>query len=89
MNRQEVKDIVYEHLIGLFYDKHEFEIQMSQYPNDGEDRQLYNEIRLDELDVITFINELEKAFNIQIDDYLFNHDCTVRNIIDYLYDKLK
>ena len=89
MNRQEIKNIVYEHLIELFCDKHEFEVQMSQYPNDGEDRFIYNEVELDELDVIIFITKLEKTFDINIDNELFRYNCTVRNIIDYIYDKLK
>ena len=89
MNRDEIKEIVYQKLIGLFYDKHEFEVSMSQYPNDGEDRQLYGEIKLDSLDILTFIIELEKEFNIQIDNNLFRYDCTVRIIIDYIYEKIK
>ena len=89
MSREDIKKIVYEKLTELFYDKNEFEVKMSQYPNDGEDRQLYGEIQLDSLDVLTFIINLEKEFHIQIDNDLFKYDCTVRDIIDYIYDKLK
>jgi len=89
MKREEVKEIVYRYLAKLFYDNHEFEIKMTQYPNDGEDRQLYTEIQLDSLDILTFIISLEKEFNIQIDNDLFRYDCTIRHIIDYIYDKLK
>ena len=89
MSREEIKKIVYEKLTKLFYDEHEFEVKMSQYPNDGEDRQIYDEIKLDSLDVLTFIINLEKEFSIQIDNDLFRYDCTVRDIIDYIYDKLK
>jgi len=89
MTRQEIKNIVYSKLIGLFLDENEFKVQMSQYPNDGEDRQLYTEIKLDSLDILIFITNLEKEFSIMIDDDLFKYDCTVRNIIDYIYDKLK
>lgn len=89
MSREEIKKIVYEKLTGLFYDEHEFEVEMSQYPNDGEDRQLYTEVHLDSLDILTFIISLEQEFNIQIDNDLFRYDCTVRNIIDYIYDKLR
>jgi len=87
MSREEIKKIVYEKLTRLFYDKHEFEVEMSQYPNDGEDRQLYTEVHLDSLDILTFIISLEEEFNIQIDNDLFRYDCTVRNIIDYIYNK--
>jgi len=89
MSREEIKKIVYEKLIELFYDEHKFEVKMSQYPDDGEDRFIYNEVELDELDVITFIIQLEKTFDINIEDDLFRYDCTIRNIIDYIYDKLK
>jgi len=89
MSREEIKKIVYEKLTELFYDKIEFEVKMSQYPNDGEDRFIYNEVELDELDVITFIMKLEKTFDINIENDLFRYDCTVRNIIDYICDKLK
>ena len=89
MSREKIKKKVYEKLIGLFYNKHEFEVEMSQYPNDGEDRQLYTEVYLDSLDVLTFIISLEQEFNIQIDNDLFRYGCSVRNIIDYIYDKLK
>lgn len=89
MSREEIKKIVYGKLTRLFYDKHEFEVEMSQYPNDGEDRQLYTEVHLDSLDILTFIISLEQEFNIQINNDLFRYDCTVRNIIDYIYDKLR
>jgi len=89
MKREEIKTIVYKYLTNLFYDKHEFEVEMSQYPDDGEDRQLYTEVHLDSLDILIFITNLEKEFNIIIDDDLFKYDCTVRHIIDYIYDKLK
>lgn len=89
MTREEIKKIVYKQLINLFFDKHEFEVSMSQYSNDGEDRQLYTEIGLDSLDILTFIIKLENEFGIQIDNDLFRHDCTVRTIIDYIYDKIK
>ena len=88
MNREEIKKIVYQYLTNLFYDKHEFEVEMSQYPNDGEDRQLYTEVHLDSLDILTFIISLEKEFNIQIDNDLFKYDCTVRDIIDYIDNKI-
>ena len=88
MSREEIKKIVYEKLTRLFYDKHEFEVEMSQYPNDGEDRQLYTEVHLDSLDILTFIISLEKEFNIQIDNDLFRYDCTVRHIIDYIDNKI-
>ena len=90
MSREEIKKIVYEKLTELFYDEHEFEVKMSQYPNNGEDRFIYNEVELDELDVITFIDELENAFNnIHIEDGLFRYDCTIRNIIDYIYNEFR
>lgn len=89
MKREEIKEIVYRYLANLFYDNHEFEIKMTQYPNDGEDRQLYTEIQLDSLDILTFIISLEKEFNIQIDNDLFRYDCTIRHIINYIHDKLK
>ena len=88
MTRQEIKNIVYSKLIGLFLDENEFKVQMSQYPNDGEDRQLYTEIKLDSLDILIFITNLEKEFSIVIDDDLFKYDCTVRNIIDYIDNKI-
>ena len=88
MTRQEIKTIVYKYLTNLFYDKHEFEVEMSQYPYDGEDRQLYTEVHLDSLDILIFITNLEKEFSIVIDDDLFKYDCTVRNIIDYIDNKI-
>lgn len=88
MKREEIKTIVYKYLTNLFYDKNEFEVEMSQYPNDGEDRQLYTEIKLDSLDILIFITNLEKEFNIQIDDDLFKYDCTVRDIINFIYKKI-
>ena len=88
MKREEIKEIVYKYLTNLFYDKHEFEVKMSQYPNDGEDRQIYGEIQLDSLDILTFIISLEKEFSIQIDNDLFKYDCTVRDIIDYIDNKI-
>jgi len=89
MSREEIKKIVYEKLTELFYDEHEFEVKMSQYPDDGEDRFIYNEVELDELDVITFIMKLEKTFDINIEDDLFRYDCTIRNIIDYIYNEFR
>jgi len=88
MKREEIKTIVYKYLTNLFYDKNEFEVEMSQYPNDGEDRQLYTEIKLDSLDILIFITNLEKEFNIQIDDDLFKYDCTVRDIINFIDKKI-
>ena len=88
MKREEIKAIVYKYLINLFYDKHEFEVEMSQYPDDGEDRQLYTEVHLDSLDILIFITNLEKEFSIVIDDDLFKYDCTVRHIIDYIYKRI-
>lgn len=88
MSREEIKKIVYEKLTELFYDEHEFKVKMSQYPNDGEDRFIYNEVELDDLDVITFIMKLENTFDIDIEDDLFRYDCTVRNIIDYIDNKI-
>ena len=76
-------------MTNLFYDKHEFEVEMSLYPNDGEDRQLYTEVHLDSLDILTFIISLEEEFNIHIDNDLFRYDCTVRNIIDYIYNEFR
>lgn len=89
MERQEVKEIVYKCIKNIFIDENEFNIFMTQHSNDGEDLFLYNEIELDSLDILTFIIELEKEFNIIIDDTLFNNDCTLRIIIDYIYDKKK
>ena len=88
MSREEIKKIVYEKLTELFYDENEFEVKMSQYPDDGEDRFIYNEVELDELDVITFIMKLENIFDMDIEDDLFRYDCTVRNIIDYIDNKI-
>ena len=88
MKREEIKKIVYQYLTNLFYDKHEFEVEMSQYPNDGEDRQLYTEVHLDSLDILIFITSLEKEFSIMIDDDLFKYDCTVRDIINYIDNKI-
>lgn len=89
MEREEIKEIVYHYLSNLFYNEHEFEIMMTSRPNDGEDQMLYKELILDSLDILTFIIELENKFNIQIEDKLFKNDCTCRDIIDYIYDKLK
>lgn len=87
MNREEIKDIVYNKLSGLFYDENEFNTFLSTHSNDGEDQQLYNELHLDSLDILTFIIELEKEFNILIDDDLFKNDCTIKDIINYIYGK--
>lgn len=89
MDREEIKKIVYRLLKAIFIDEKEFNVFMTQHPNDGEDLFLYNEIELDSLDILTFIIELEKEFNIIIDDKIFNNDCTLRNIIDYIYGKKK
>ena len=88
MCREEIKKIVYKYLTNLFYDKREFEVEMSLYPSDGEDRQLYTEVHLDSLDILTFITSLEEEFSIMIDDDLFKYDCTVRHIIDYIDNKI-
>lgn len=87
MTRQEIKDIVYNKLKAIFIDEHEFEVFLSKYPNEGEDLLLYNEIELDSLDILTFIIELEKEFNININDDIFNQDCKLRDIIDYIYER--
>lgn len=89
MVRQEIKNIVYNKLKAIFIDEHDFEVFLTKYPNDGEDLLLYNEIELDSLDILTFIIELEKEFNINIDDNIFNKDCKLRDIIDYIYERKK
>ncbi|MBR6907175.1 hypothetical protein IKN40_01350 [bacterium] len=89
MNRQEIKDIVYNKLKAIFIDENEIEVLLSKYPNDGEDLLLYNEIELDSLDILTFIIELEKEFNINIDDDIFNKDCKLKDIINYIYERKK
>lgn len=89
MERNKIKEIVYKLLKVIFIDENEFNIFLSTHPNDGEDLFIYHEIQLDSLDILTFIIELEKEFSISIEDNLFNQDCKLRDIIDYIYEKKK
>lgn len=87
MTREKIKEIVYnichEHIIDNDYWK---TILSKSY--DGEDLLLYSEIGIDLLDTFEIINKIENDFEIGVSDDLFNSTVTLRNIIDYIYNKV-
>jgi len=88
MTKEEINKIVYQYLSNLYIDQYEFETEILQYPDNSIDRKLYTEIKLDSLDILIFVTNLEKEFGIYIENDLFKNDCTIRNIIDYIYNKI-
>lgn len=91
MERDDVKKIVYECAAKQFYGKEDqFYTKMSQYSNDGQDLLIYNEVGFDSLDIVEFIMSLEsrKDLYVRLPDNLFDLECTLRKVIDYIWKTL-
>ena len=96
ISREDIKKIVIE-AIENRYDEDTKATILKSKSFDGEDLYIYKDLKLDSLDVIEFILEVEYNVNhtlfmfdkiFTIDDEIINEDLTIRNLIDHIYNKI-
>ncbi len=89
MNRDEIKNIVYNCLINHYYND-DIQTKLMSKPNDGEDEFIYTELKFDSLDVIEFTMDVEREIGhgLIIDDNIIDDKITLRKVIDYIDNKL-
>lgn len=95
-SREDIKKFVIEAIENRFDEDTKNTILKSK-SFDGEDTFIYSDLKLDSLDVIEFILEVEyninqtlKLFNkkFTIDDNIVNKELTLGNLIDYIYNNI-
>ena len=89
MNRNEIKNIVYQCLYEQ-YCNDDIITQLQSKPNDGEDELIYSELKFDSLDMIEFTMAVEREIgnNFSFDDELIDNEITLRKVINYIDNKL-
>ena len=89
MTRDEIKKIVYDCLFEQ-YCGDDINVKLMSKPNDGEDQFIYQELKLDSLDMIEFTMSVEREIghSFVFDDNLINKEITLRKVIDYIYNKI-
>lgn len=89
MNRNEIKDIVYQCLYDQYWGD-DIVTQLKLKHDDGEDELIYNELQFDSLDMIEFVMNLESKFGNKFvfDDNFINKEITLRKVIDYIDNKI-
>lgn len=95
-SREDIKKFVIEAIENRFDEDTKNTILKSK-SFDGEDTFIYSDLKLDSLDVIEFILEVEyninqtlKLFNkkFTIDDDIVNNELTLGMLIDYIYNNI-
>ena len=95
-SREDIKKIVIEAIENRFDEDTKNTILKSK-SFDGENTFLYKDLKLDSLDVIEFILEVEYNINyslkmfdkkITIDDNIINEELTLGSLIDHIYNNI-
>lgn len=95
-SREYIKKVIIEAIENRFDEDTKNTILKSK-SFDGEDTFLYKDLKLDSLDVIEFILEVEYTINqslklfdkkLTIDDDIVNDELTLGNLIDHIYNKI-
>ena len=89
MNRNEIKNIVYQCLYDRFYNN-DIIVNLHSKPDDGEDEFIYTELKFDSLDMIEFTMAVEReiGYGLIIDDSIIDNQITLRKLIDYIDNKI-
>ncbi len=94
ISRNNIKNIVYDCIRNQFYTDEDFNKLILDKSFDGENQLIYQEFKMDSLDMMEFILNVEYKIssyighNFQIDDTIIDSNITLGKIIDYIYKKI-
>ena len=94
INRNNVKNIVYDCIRNQFHNDEDFNKLILDKSFDGENQLIYQELKIDSIDMMEFILNVEYEISsyightFQIDDNIIDSNITLGKIIDFIYNKI-
>jgi acyl carrier protein len=94
ISRDNIKNIVYECIRNQFYNDEDFDNLILDKSFGGENQLIYQELKIDSLDMMEFILNVEREMSFyightfQIDDSIIDSNITLGKIIDFIYNKI-